>query len=53
MPGGLDKAQTGSRNGIFGMPAGSATHAGRARHKRVAAPRETAYFDSKITWFHP
>jgi hypothetical protein len=46
MHGGLDKAQTGKRDSTPGMPGGR-------RHKRVAVPRETAYFDGKIARFHP
>ena len=46
MRGGLDKAQTGKLDGGARMPRGT-------RHKRVAAPRETAYFDGKIAWFRP
>jgi hypothetical protein len=46
MRGGLDKAQTGWRDSISGM-------CRRWRHKTVAAPRETAYFDGKIARFDP
>ena len=47
----LDKAQRGQAaigGRIAGMPGRAAGVVTRGRHKKVAAPRETAYFDGNI-----